>query len=131
VPYRAISVFEPKAFSLFGLEPKTLLAEQRAAVRYDVRLCVSFSRNDGHGDLRQANGHTKNVSPKGAYIEAGQIPPVGARLHIEFELSTDLTTKPALRLEAQGHVLRLGLPSGEAESRGFAVRLQSTRVQTR
>ena len=112
-------------------DPSILLTERRNAIRYLVGLKVAFRWTDVHGLQKQADGRTRDVSPKGAYVLAANGPPRGAKIQIEFELSPEPRGPHALRLEAQGSVLRVEPANGRAEHSGFAVQLRRTRVLTR
>jgi hypothetical protein len=113
------------------IDSGTLLIEQRNAIRYVVGLKVAFRWTDPQGLSRQAEGGTRDVSPKGTYIWAASCPPRGAKVQIEFELSPEARGSQALRLEGQGSVLRAEPADSRAEHQGFAVQLRRTRVLTR
>ena len=119
-----------------GFEPRradsnALLTERRNAVRYQVSLNVTFRWSDIHGLHKQADGQTRDVSPKGAYVLATSCPPRGAKVQIEFELSPDAHGSQALRLEGEGSVLRVEPANTRAQGQGFAVQLRRTRVLTK
>lgn len=112
-------------------DSSALPIEHRTAIRYAVSLNVAFRWTDPHGLPRQAEGRTRNVSPKGTYVLAADCPPRHAKVQIEFELSPEARGPQALRLEGQGSVLRVEPANGRAEHSGFAVQLRRTRVLTR
>ena len=112
-------------------DPNALLIERRNAIRYVVGLKVAFRWTDPQGLPRQAEGRTRDVSPKGTYVLAASCPPRQAKVQIEFELSPEARGPQALRLEGQGSVLRVEPANGRAEHSGFAVQLRRTRVLTR
>ena len=108
-----------------------LLIERRAAIRYVVSLNVALRWTDPQGLPRKAEGRTRDVSPKGAYVLASDGPPRHAKVQIEFELSPEARGPQALRLEGQGSVLRVEPANSQTEHSGFAVQLRRTRVLTR
>jgi hypothetical protein len=112
-------------------DSNNLLIERRNAIRYVVGLKVAFRWTDPQGLPRQAEGRTRDVSPKGAYVLAPSCPPRDARVQIEFELSPEARGSQALRLEGQGSVLRAEPADSRTEHQGFAVQLRRTRVLTR
>jgi len=111
-------------------DSNNLLIERRNAIRYVVGLKVAFRWTDPQGLPRQAEGQTRDVSPKGTYVLAASCPPRAAKVQIEFELSPEAHGPQAL-LEGQGSVLRAEPANSRAENQGFAVQLRRTRVLTR
>jgi hypothetical protein len=118
--------FEPRR-----ADSSTLLTERRNAIRYVVSLKVAFRWTDFHGLRKQADGQTRDVSPKGAFVLATNCPPHRAKVQIEFELSPKANGSQGLRLEAEGSVLRAEHADGRAEDQGFAIQLRRTRVLAR
>jgi hypothetical protein len=113
------------------IDSNNLLIERRNAIRYVVGLKVAFRWTDPQGLPRQAEGRTRDVSPKGTYIWAADCPPRDAKVQTEFELSPEARGPQALRLEGQGSVVRAEPVNNRSEGRGFAVQLRRTRVLTR
>lgn len=131
VQNRAISSVEIPAGTLPSAESKALPFEQRAAIRYEVKLRVEFRWTDGRGNSRKSEGLTENLSPKGAYVSAVECPSPNTKVQINFELSPSASESGSLWLEAQGSILRIEAASRASENRGFAVQLWRTRAQAR
>jgi hypothetical protein len=113
-----------------GPDSNTLLAEQRTAIRYAVRLHVAFRWTDGRGLRRQAEGQTRDLSPKGAYVLAANCPPCGAKVQIEIELSTAEQELRTLRLGAECSVLRVESSRTQEQGQGFAIQIRRARFLT-
>jgi len=107
------------------------VTEQRISIRYVVTLSVRFQWTDRTGTIRKAEGYTRNLSSKGAFISVAQCPAVGTSVQIAFQLSPGLSGSRPLHLDAEGLVLRIEPESSRPGNRGFAVEMRRTRVQMR
>lgn len=57
--------------------------EKRHRKRVPKRLNVRF----GEGSTLNCSGFTRDVSPDGAFVAAGTLPPIGHRIHLQIQVS--------------------------------------------
>jgi hypothetical protein len=105
--------------------------ERRLSLRYPLRAEAIFAWDDEYGRHRERHGHTRDVGRKGAFIFAAECPPSGAVVALSVFLPASSGEAGALRIEAQGCVVRAEA-EGEVETRpGFAVSHQSVNLFSR
>jgi len=78
---------------------------------------------DREGNLQQARGCTRDISPKGTYVIASSSPPRGAAVDLDIFLPTLTPESQALRMETGGRVLRVD-PSAEKSCLGFSIQIE-------
>lgn len=97
------------------------MIEHRRAIRYPLQLPAYFSWEDEEGMVRQGEGHTRNISEKGAFVEAAIVPPIGSSVELHFSLSALSDSGRQMHVLHTGEILRLeGTEQGE-HSGGFAI----------
>jgi len=107
------------------LRQKQIAPDLRGTVRYSLHAKVVFTWRDGHGRSREAQGYTRNISQRGAYVIAPACPSQGERVTLNFYLPALAGETRELRIDAVGRVLRVE-PVGEPEAGiGFAVSNES------
>jgi hypothetical protein len=95
--------------------------ERRRAIRYPLQLPASFSWEDEQGIARQGEGHTRNISEKGAFVEAAIVPPIGSSVELHFSLPALSDSGRQMRVLHTGETIRLeGTEQGERGG-GFAI----------
>jgi len=93
----------------------------RTTIRFPLEATVAFSWHDETGETQQGEGRTRDISEHGVFVYTQACPPVGitVRLRILLEDITDLAQP--LRIQVEGHVLRVEEPTPERKNSGFAV----------
>lgn len=109
---------------------KDVSGELRTAVRYNLALRAVFRWKDG-GLTWQAEGTTRDVSTRSAYVVAAVCPPRGAKIEIKIGLLKERRGRPAAWLDAQGSVSRVESAVGDGHKTGFVVESVGARFFTR
>ena len=95
--------------------------ERRRAIRYPLQVPAFFSWEDHEGILRHGTGRTRNISEKGAFVEAAILPPIGSSIKLHFSLPVLPDAVRNMHVKFKGRALRLeGTEQGEHAS-GFAI----------
>ena len=96
--------------------------ERRRDIRYPVKLPASFSWQDEQRIVRQGEGHTRNISEKGAFVEAAIVPLIGSSVELHFSLPALSALGRQMHVLHTGETIRLeGTEQGES-SGGFAIK---------
>jgi hypothetical protein len=95
--------------------------DSRASVRYSLDAEVTFHWRGPGGLQRQAFGYTRDISHKGEYVVARECPCQGTRVSVYIHLPQLVGEKRVLRIEAEGHVLRVEASGDRENEFGFAV----------
>ena len=98
--------------------------ERRQYHRYQLSAPVSFCWALPDEPLHSGKGMTRDIDTTGAYITAGELPPIGARVHLDILLPNPSDARPGAHLIGEGVVLRIGPHDRKALDgwgRGFAV----------
>ncbi|HXM94756.1 MAG TPA: hypothetical protein VOA64_11000 [Candidatus Dormibacteraeota bacterium] len=94
--------------------------DRRKTVRYRLEAFVTFSWDDEEGHCLQREVQSRDVSANGTFILSSSAPPVGTSVKLDVCLPRIGVAAP-VRLEGEGHVLRVEYsPSGDGQT-GFAV----------
>ncbi len=94
--------------------------ERRSAVRYGLSFPVLFGWHGGPEGGHQGGGFSKDVSTGGIYVACDrECPPLNTEITIEVLIPSPANESVALKLSAQGKVVRLG---NSTEGTGFGVR---------
>jgi hypothetical protein len=101
--------------------------ERRKHHRYQLSAPVFFCWTMLDKPLQSGEGMTRDIDTTGAYINACELPPVGALVQMDVLLPNLLEAEPGAHLVGEGKVLRVEqhegtLPSGRES--GFAVSVQ-------
>jgi hypothetical protein len=97
------------------------MIERRRAIRYPLQLPAAFSWEDEKRIVRQGEGHTRNISDKGAFVDAAILPPIGSSVELHFSLPALSDKARKMHVQYTGETLRLeGKEQGEHSS-GFAI----------
>jgi hypothetical protein len=95
--------------------------ERRRAIRYPLQFHASFSWEDEDGIMHQGEGLTRNVSEKGAFVDAAILPQIGSFVELHFSLPSVPDAERKMYVQLTGKTLRLeGTEQGE-HSGGFAI----------
>jgi hypothetical protein len=71
--------------------------------------------------VRQGEGHTRNISEKGALVEATVLPPIGSSVELNFSFPAFTDAERYMHVQYVGETLRLeGTEHGE-HTRSFAI----------
>src|ERR1700690_2059300 len=117
---------EKRLNALDSLGPSIQVRNQRLAARYELRARVEFCWIDEQGASRHAGGMTRDISTKGSYILGSGSPPKGTAIAMNIEIPVSGTTVRMLRVQAEGHVVRVEQPGNNGTGGGFSV--QNDRV---
>lgn len=93
---------------------------RRSAVRYRLSAKVVISWTGGDGIEHELTGHTRDISPGGAYIFSSIFPPLKQTLHITIHLPMFAGESRIPCVDVRGHVLRVDSDAAIAEC-GFSV----------
>jgi hypothetical protein len=99
--------------------------ERRLTLRYPLRAQAIFAWDDECGQHRERRGHTRDVGRKGAFVFAAECPPNGCAVALSVFLPASNRETGALRIEAQGCVVRAEEEGDGEVALGFAVSHQS------
>ena len=92
--------------------------ELRKARRYRLSEPAVYCWERADGTLQEAQGITHDISDRGVFILAKELPPVGKIVELDVHLSTVTGTARAAHLHGEGTVVRT---SGRgAKESGFA-----------
>jgi hypothetical protein len=97
------------------------MIERRRAIRYPLQLPASFSWKDEEGILRQGEGHTRNISEKGAFVDAVILPSIGSSVELHFSLPALSDSGRKMHVVHMGEILRLEATEQGKHSGGFAI----------
>jgi hypothetical protein len=90
----------------------------RASIRFPLQAPVAFCWTDENGNRQQAEGSSRDISERGAFVFAATCPPVGSsvELRIPLEGLPDTTG-----IDLAGSVVRVEQAHDGKGSGGFAV----------
>jgi hypothetical protein len=97
------------------------MVERRRAIRYPLQLPATFSWEDEEGIVRQGEGHTGNISDKGAFVYAAILPPIGSSVELHFSLPALSDSGSKMHVQHTGETLRVGETEQEEHNGGFAI----------
>ena len=100
--------------------------ERRRAIRYPLQLPASFSWKDEQGIVQRGEGCTRNISDKGAFVDAAILPPIGSSVELHFSLPALLDAERKMHVQHTGETLRLERTEQEENSGGFAITSRET-----
>jgi len=95
--------------------------EQRKATRYRLHAPAFYWWESADGTLQEAQGVTRDISDRGVFITATQLPPAGVRVEIDVHLPSVSSAARSAQLHGEGTVLRSS--GAEASESGFAAAL--------
>ena len=97
------------------------MREARTAIRFPLRATVTFSWRDHEGTIHDGNGESRDISEQGVFVLSNSCPPVGSRVTVRILLEEPPEVTRALRMQVNGHVLRIDEGSAGAACNGFAI----------
>jgi hypothetical protein len=103
-----------------GSSLRTMI-ERRRAIRYPLELPASFSWRDEERITRQGEGRTRNISEKGAFVDAAIFPPIGSSVELHFSLPALSDSGRQMHVQHTGEAVRLGGTEQGEHSSGFAI----------
>jgi PilZ domain len=103
--------------------------QRRRHIRYPIRVAVSVQWAAPQGRRGSLRGRTRDISEGGAFVVSRTLPPLGAFVELEIQLTARQTGTPSSRLEMQGEVLRVETPSNKPSQWGFAINATKTVMQ--
>ena len=71
--------------------------------------------------MRQGEGHTRNISDKGAFVDAAILPPIGSSVELHFSLPALSDKARKMHVQYMGAILRLEGKEQGGHSSGFAI----------
>jgi len=92
--------------------------ELRRATRYRLNAPAFYWWESADGTLQEAQGITRDISDRGVFILAKQLPPAGARVEVDVHLPAVSTAARSAQLHGEGTVLRTC--EAAAKEAGFA-----------
>lgn len=95
--------------------------ERRTNKRYLIEAPVMFSWRDIHGIRLTADGVTRDIGTKSAYIESVDCPPLDILVEVEIILLFDFGIRRELRIRGVAAVKRVERPSQNNRANGFAI----------
>jgi len=95
--------------------------ELRKATRYRLHAPAFYWWESADGTLQEAQGVTRDISDRGVFIVAKQLPPAGVRVEINVHLPSVSSAARSAQLHGEGAVLRSA--EAEAGKSGFAAAL--------
>jgi hypothetical protein len=95
--------------------------ERRRAIRYPLQLPASFSWVDEGGIVRQGGGRTRNISEKGAFVDAPVCPPIYSSVELHFSLPALPDSNRGMNVQHTGETIRLEATEQGEQSWGFAI----------
>ena len=95
--------------------------ENRHAVRYPLRAKVSFTWVDRRGVRREQSAWSRNLSPRGAYIQSLILPEVGSRLTLTLYLPPSDGRALPIEMLIEGRVVRTAGCMSASGDGGFAL----------
>ena len=98
------------------------MIERRRAIRYPLHLPASFSWEDAEGISRQGQGRTRNISEKGAFVDASMLPAIGSSVELHFSLPALSDSGRKMHVQHKGEILRLGGAEQGEHGDGFAIK---------
>jgi hypothetical protein len=101
--------------------PSRTGVELRRAIRYPLQLPASFSWEDEKGIVRQGGGRTRNISEKGAFVDATVCPPINSSVELHFSLPALSDSSRGMHVQHTGETIRLEATEQGEQSRGFAI----------
>jgi hypothetical protein len=101
------------------------MREARKAIRFPLEASVIFFWKGANGMDQQGTGRSRDVSEHGVFVFTESCPPLGAKVDLSISLPEAGDIAQALRLQIEGHVLRVHDTSGAGDS-GFAVLSEQT-----
>jgi len=96
-------------------------ADFRKGVRYALQAPISFSWKDERGVSYCGEGHTVNISVRGAFVLAVACPPVGADVDLIILLPVRSEMPWTFRIRAKARVLQVERADPSEERKRFAV----------
>jgi len=93
----------------------------RTAIRFPLQATVTFSWQDKEGVKHDGQGQSRDISEHGVFVISESCPSVGSRVTLRILLEEPPEAARALRLQVNGHVLRVDEARGEAVCAGFAI----------
>jgi len=93
----------------------------RRAIRFPLEVPVAFWWNDASGITQHGEGRSRDISESGVFILGKVCPPLGARVGLRIFIEELPNTARAIRVQIDGHVLRVANSGTEAGTSGFAV----------
>jgi PilZ domain len=100
--------------------PPEKCLEQREHPRYFIRAPADFEWID-EGVVRRGQGHTRDISSKGMFINSDTEPPAKADIRVEVSLHSVAEAGTNLRLSAKALVIRVEPFSSAGANHGFAI----------
>ncbi len=98
-----------------------LMRAVRSTIRFPLEAVVSFSWEDPAGGSKQGEGRTRDISEHGVFVYAQACPPVGITVRLRMLLEDISDSSKPLRIQVEGHVLRVEEATAERKNSGFAV----------
>ena len=71
--------------------------------------------------MQQGEGHTRNISDKGAFVDAAILPPIGSSVELHFSLPALSDKARKMHVHYTGEILRLEEKEQGEHSSGFAI----------
>lgn len=92
--------------------------ELRKARRYCLSAPAFYCWERADGTLQEEQGITRDISHRGVFILAKELPPAGANLELNVYLPSIRGTPRSVQLNGEGTVVRVG--TSEVGQSGFA-----------
>jgi hypothetical protein len=90
-------------------------------MRFPLDVPVVFWWTDANGVEQLGEGRSYDVSELGVYVCASSCPPAGARVGLKIPIPEVLDARPGLRMEVEGHVMRVEQVRSGHRRDGFSI----------
>jgi hypothetical protein len=95
--------------------------ESRGAIRFSMQLPATFSWEGEQGILQYGEGHIRNVSENGAFVDAAICPPIDSAVDLHFSLPAVPGSEREMHVQQMGETLRLERAVQGRHGDGFAI----------
>jgi hypothetical protein len=93
----------------------------RTAIRFPLEASVTFFWRDHAGTVHDGRGRSRDISEYGVFVISDLCPPLGAQVILRILLEEPPEVARTLRMQVNGHVLRVDDAVGGVRGRGFAI----------
>jgi hypothetical protein len=93
----------------------------RTAIRFPLKASVTFFWQDDAGETHDGRGQSRDISEHGLFVFSEMCPPLGSRVLLRILIEEPPEVARTLRMQVNGHVLRVDQPTSEARMCGFAI----------
>ena len=93
----------------------------RTAIRFPLEASVTFFWQDHAGIVHDGCGRSRDISEHGVFVISDLCPPLGSQVILRILLEEPPEVARTLRVQVNGHVLRVDEAMGGVRHQGFAI----------